>query len=237
MTTEGIGPPPSPAPATEAEDGWDELRPLRVQDLRRGREALSGGAPTLLLGISSRVLDTAAGRLMTRLEELDDSPSSRQPGVDRKRASVLLRRITAWLLVVVAVSAVAVVSFKVIGWASTLVDFGWVASALLAATAAVISIVRYSQRLRFYRRVLDRGSRADLDAASAALRRASSGYPASKLSSGRRVRHPNFGIGTVLNVHSELTHTFVEVKFDDRDIGTKKLREDLAPLSPVEDKE
>jgi hypothetical protein len=58
---------------------------------------------------------------------------------------------------------------------------------------------------------------------------------APKVSPGERVRHPNFGVGTVLDVRPGPGHTFVEVKFDDPDVGTKKLREDRTPLQSVED--
>jgi hypothetical protein len=54
-----------------------------------------------------------------------------------------------------------------------------------------------------------------------------------KVSTGARVRHPDFGVGTVLSIRPGAGHTFVEVGFDDPDLGTKTLREDLAPLHIV----
>ncbi|MGH3789194.1 MAG: hypothetical protein ACRDRU_11730 [Pseudonocardiaceae bacterium] len=67
--------------------------------------------------------------------------------------------------------------------------------------------------------------------------RVSSGGPGPKVSPGNRVRHPTFGIATVLGFSQGQEHTFVVVQFDDRDVGTKKLRLDLAPLQLVEDAE
>jgi hypothetical protein len=66
---------------------------------------------------------------------------------------------------------------------------------------------------------------------------ANSGDSAPNVSPGGRVRHPGFGIGTVLDVRPGAVYTHIEVQFDDPDVGTKRLRADLAPLWPVEDEE
>lgn len=62
---------------------------------------------------------------------------------------------------------------------------------------------------------------------------ATSGGPEPKISPGTRVRHPDFGVGTVLSIRPGSVHTFVEVRFDDSDVGAKNLRADLAPLHIV----
>jgi hypothetical protein len=50
---------------------------------------------------------------------------------------------------------------------------------------------------------------------------------------GTRVRHENFGEGSVLSGEPDGGHTFLQVRFDDADVGTKRLREDLAPLQQL----
>lgn len=50
-----------------------------------------------------------------------------------------------------------------------------------------------------------------------------------ELSAGTHVRHRNFGVGTVEEVLPGLPR-FLLVRFADPDVGTKRLREDLAPL-------
>jgi hypothetical protein len=57
---------------------------------------------------------------------------------------------------------------------------------------------------------------------------------APKFSPGDRIRHRNFGIGTVLPVGPGFPQ-LLDVKFDDPDVGTKRLRQDLAPLWPAGD--
>lgn len=76
------------------------------------------------------------------------------------------------------------------------------------------------------------GSKAPIPPASAKL-----GNPAPKVSPGGRVRHSNFGVGTVLDIHPGPGYTCVEVRFDDHDVGTKKLREDRTQLRSVEDED
>jgi hypothetical protein len=48
--------------------------------------------------------------------------------------------------------------------------------------------------------------------------------------SGRRVEHDGFGPGTLVGSVQRGKHKFLEVEFDDPDVGRKRLREDLAPL-------
>lgn len=58
-------------------------------------------------------------------------------------------------------------------------------------------------------------------------------HPLHDLPLGARVTHPNFGTGTVVGHDPGPPHSYVRVNFDDRDVGIKKLREDLAPLRPT----
>jgi len=50
---------------------------------------------------------------------------------------------------------------------------------------------------------------------------------------GMKVRHQQFGIGTIVAVEPDENLPIVVVRFDDQSIGEKRLALDFAPLEPL----